>query len=109
MTTRIFDRETILDLTVNFIPLAIILFFVVGYAVVNPFGWDPLASGLQFALLVVPFALLAVLTYLSGKAISQAEDERPVYLPGQATVSGAEPIEERESEGAIEGDAGGES
>ncbi|MFB6123730.1 MAG: DUF6684 family protein [Haloferacaceae archaeon] len=109
MTTRIFDRDTVLDLTVNFIPLAIMLFFLVGFAVVNPFGWDPLTSGLQFALLVVPFVLLAILTYLSGKAISLAEQERPVYLPGQATVSGAEPMEEHESDGAIEGETAAES
>jgi energy-coupling factor transporter transmembrane protein EcfT len=105
MTTRIFDRDTILDLTVNFIPLAIILFFVVGFVVVNPFGWDPLASSLQFALLVTPFVLLAILTYLSGKAISLAEKEREVYMPGQATVEGAEPLEEHGAEAALEGDA----
>jgi hypothetical protein len=93
MATRIFDRDTLLDLTVNFIPLFIILFFVVGFVLVNPFGFDPMASGLQMALLVAPFVFLALLTYLSGKAIAGDEKRFSVYLPGQATVEGAEPIE----------------
>jgi membrane protein implicated in regulation of membrane protease activity len=62
-------------LTVNVIPLGIMLFFIVAFAVVNPFGWDNLISTLQFAIVIVTFALLAVLTYYAGKAISNAEAE----------------------------------
>jgi hypothetical protein len=113
MESRIFDRETLLDLTVNVIPLAIIAFFIVGFAIFNPFGYDPLASGIQFGLLVAPFAALAVLTYLSGKAIASAERSGAVYIPGQATVEGEQPIEvhgagpgaEGELVGVEEGDA----
>jgi hypothetical protein len=117
MANEIFDRETILDLTVNLIPLFIILFFVVAFAVFNPFGVDPLASGLQYGLLVAPFVLLAILTYLSGKAIAGDEKRSAVFLPGQATVQGARPLHELEEEAeadayvgggtpALEGDAG---
>jgi hypothetical protein len=98
MSTKVFDRDTLLDLTVNFIPLFIILFFIVGYAVYNPFGVSLVPSVLQYALLIVPFVLLAILTYLSGKAIATAEKTSTVYLPGGASVDGAEPIEEREEE-----------
>lgn len=98
MATRIFDRETLLDLTVNFIPLGIMAFFIVAFAVFNPFGFDPLASGLQFALIVAPLVLLAVLTYISGHAIAGAEKTGTVYLPGQATVTGAKPLHEHEHE-----------
>ncbi|WP_336022366.1 DUF6684 family protein [Halobellus salinisoli] len=114
MANKIFDRDTLLDLTVNVVPLFIIAFFVVAFAVVTPFGIDPLASAIQFGLLVVPFVMLAVLTYFSGKAIAGAELRDEVYLPGQAGVRGAEPLEESEgaatelddeSPSAVEGDA----
>jgi hypothetical protein len=98
MATKVFDRDTLLDLTVNFIPLFIILFFVVVFAVINPWGFDPLGSGLQYALLIAPFVALAVLTYLSGKAIAGAEKSGKVFLPGQANVAGAKTLEEREAE-----------
>ena len=98
MANRIFDKDTLLDLTVNIIPLFIILFFVVVFAVINPWGFDPLGSGLQYAVLIAPFVALAVLTYLSGKAIAGAEKSTEVFLPGQANVAGAKTLEEREAE-----------
>ncbi|MFC7204209.1 DUF6684 family protein [Haloferax namakaokahaiae] len=113
MANKTFDKDTMLDLVVNMVPLAIILFFVVAFAVVNPFGFESLPSGLQFALLIVPFVALAVLTYLSGKAIAGAEKTGTVYPPGAATVPGIEPLHEEESEleepkdesaSAVEGD-----
>jgi energy-coupling factor transporter transmembrane protein EcfT len=75
MLPSTFDRETLLDLTVNIIPLGIVLFFVLAFALVNPFGWDGVFSTIQFALLVIPAILLTVLTYYAGKAISTAEEE----------------------------------
>lgn len=95
----IFDRETLLDLVVNGVPLFIMLFFIVAFAVVNPFGFDPLASGLQFALIVVPFVALAILTYLSARAIAgdEARTER-LLPPGQATVPEVEADGEHGSE-----------
>ncbi len=76
-----FERETLLDLTVNVIPLVIMLFFVVAFAVLPVFGVDPVFSGLQFALLIVPFALLAILTYYAGRAIENAENEAAEERP----------------------------
>lgn len=76
-TDRIFDRETLLDLTVNFIPLGIILFFLVLFPLynyfVNPFGTDIVATTLMIGLHVVPFVALAILTYFAGKVITEAE------------------------------------
>ncbi|MFB6251021.1 MAG: DUF6684 family protein [Halobellus sp.] len=94
MANKIFDRDTLLDLTVNIIPLFIIGFFVVAFVVLTPFGIEPLASAIQFGLLAVPFVLLAVLTYFAGRAVAGAEKSSDVYLPGQASVRGAEPLEE---------------
>lgn len=68
-----FERETVLDLTVNVIPLGIILFFVVAFGVVPAFGVDPVMTTLQYSLLIVPFLGLAVLTYFAGKAVENAE------------------------------------
>lgn len=96
MATKVFDREMFLDLVVNFIPLFILFFFIVGYAVYNPFGVDSVFRTLQYALIVTPFVLLGVLTYLSAKAIGASERDSAVYLPGGATVDGAEPIEDHE-------------
>ena len=72
-TERIFDRETLLDLTVNFIPLGIILFFIVLFLVFRPFGTDLVATVISMGLLVIPFAALAILTYFAGKVITEAE------------------------------------
>lgn len=97
MANEIFDRETLLDLTVNMIPLFIIAFFVVAFAVFPLFGRGPLlASAVQFGLLLVPFVFLAVLTYLSGKAIAGDEQRSTVFLQGQATLD--EPTELHEYE-----------
>ena len=105
--TEIFDRETILDLVVNIIPLFIILFFTVAFLLFNPFGIEPLASGIQFGLLIAPFVLLAILTYISGKAIAGAEKNFTVYLPGQATVTGAEPLHGEDESSDPELESGG--
>jgi len=69
-----FDKDTLLDLTVNVIPLGIILFFIGAFALVPAFGVDPVFTTLQFALMVSMFLLLAVLTYYAGKAIEGAEE-----------------------------------
>lgn len=73
MTTKVFDRETLLDLTVNVIPLGILVFFIAAFAVVSPWGFDSVISGLQFAIVGTTAILLTLLTYYAGKAISSAE------------------------------------
>jgi len=75
MAEKAFDRETLLDLTVNVIPLGILLFFIAAFAVFTPWGFDPLISGLQFAIVGVTAVLLTILTYYAGKAVSTAENE----------------------------------
>jgi F0F1-type ATP synthase membrane subunit b/b' len=70
-----FEKETLLDLTVNMIPLGILLFFIAAFAVVPAFGVDPVFSTMQFALVGSMFVLLAVLSYYTGKAIEGAEEQ----------------------------------
>lgn len=97
METKIFDRETMLDLVVNFIPLGIILFFITVFVVVSPWGFEVRPSGVMLGLMIVPFVALAVLTYLSAKAIAGDEKTKPVYAQGQAGLDGATPKHHEEA------------
>lgn len=90
MSDRTFDHETLLDLSVNVIPLGIIAFFFVLYAVVVPFPNDALIITVQMSILLLTGIGLAILTYFSGKAIADAEtDEQipPGYSPRDAEVA----------------------
>jgi hypothetical protein len=73
MDSSVFDRETLLDLSVNIIPLGIITFFAILFVVAPSFEFDPFIVALQMGLLIVPFLALALVTYYSGRAV--AEDE----------------------------------
>jgi hypothetical protein len=75
MSPQTFDRETWLDLTVNIIPLGILAFFFVAFLAVQPWGSDSVLSAIQFSLIAVPLVLLAVVTYYTGRAIFNAEQE----------------------------------
>jgi len=69
-------EDTLLDLTVNFIPLGILAFFDALFWVFNPWGWDLWFVFWAHVLTVVPFVLLTVLTFASGRVIQR--DERRV-------------------------------
>jgi hypothetical protein len=73
MSDRLFDRETLLDISVNVIPLGIILFFVVTYAFVGDYPSDPVVSLVQMSIMGLTAIGLLVLTYYSGRAIASAE------------------------------------
>ncbi|QSG08348.1 DUF6684 family protein [Halapricum desulfuricans] len=81
MSGRIFDRDTLLDLTVNVIPLAMLAFFLVAFLVYapGPFAFDPVLSTIQLSIVFTTFFLLAVLTYYAGKAIAGAEKSHGVH------------------------------
>ena len=96
MERELFDRDTLLDLVVNFIPLGIILFFVGVYLLRQPWGFDLGISGIMLALLIVPFLALGVLTYVSAVAIAGDEQDKPVYAQGQAGLEGATPLHDDE-------------
>ncbi|MEZ3115871.1 DUF6684 family protein [Halobaculum sp. MBLA0147] len=103
-----FDRDTLLDLLVNVIPLVIIAFFVGAFALFDPFQGDSLGRAIQLLLLLAPFVALAVLTYVSGKAIAGDEKRAEVYHQGQATLPDAEPKHGHEDELEAEQTAEGE-
>lgn len=74
MSERTFDRETILDLTVNIVPLGIIVFFIIVFLVAEPWEFDPFIMLVSMGLLVIPFFALALLTFVSGRAIEGDEE-----------------------------------
>ena len=101
-----FEKETLLDLTVNVIPLGIILFFIATFAVVSPFGIDPVFSGLQFSLMISMFLLLTVLTYYAGRAVEGAEeasDHSAMEEPTTGTLAESDDDEAAELDGDDEG------
>jgi hypothetical protein len=101
-----FDRDTLLDLTVNAIPLGIMLFFIAVFLLVNPFGSDPVGTVIQISIVAVTFVALFILTYVSGKAISRSEQE--LEEKGIAGVSESVGAEDTEAETvAGELDSGG--
>lgn len=69
------NRETLLDLSVNLIPLGMLFVFVALLLVDSKWGYDGWAMGVSVVLHVVPFAFLALVTYLSGAVIQQEEEQ----------------------------------
>lgn len=76
MAASVFDRDTILDLTVNVVPLVILGFFFAVFIPLNPWGGGfTLERGLQFVLVGWMFLGLTILTYYAAKAIEGGDDE----------------------------------
>ncbi|GAA0252582.1 DUF6684 family protein [Haladaptatus pallidirubidus] len=69
MAERVFDRETLLDTTVNVVPLGIMAFFFVLFLTFAPWGGSSLVGLISLGLVIVPFIGLALLTYLTARAI----------------------------------------
>lgn len=94
MAPSVFDRETLLDLLVNVIPLGILIFFIALFVFDNPFGGNPIYTYLQFGIVVVTFGLLLVLTYFSARAVATDEQrtEGTIWeeLPPGGVPTGAE-------------------
>ena len=76
MNSAVFDKDTILDLTVNIVPLFILAFFIVAYFAVNPWGMDDiLVAAISHGILLFTFLSLAVLTYVAATYIEGDEAE----------------------------------
>lgn len=71
MADSVFDRETLLDVSVNVVPMVIILFFAAFLLLFSPFPDDPFAQVVAIGLHVVPFVLLGLLTYVSATVIEK--------------------------------------
>jgi uncharacterized membrane protein len=103
MVSSPFDRETLLDLTVNAVPLGILIFFVVLFGAFNPFGFNSVISTLQFGIVIISAILLLVLTYYSGLAVQNAEHREAAEGEGHA-ADAADAADASEAEAADGGD-----
>lgn len=81
-----FTRETLLDLTVNFIPIGILLVLDLLFLVFNPWGWDPWYAFWMHFLTLFPLAVLLLLTYVSGRVI-QRDEQRVEEGQDQTTAA----------------------
>ena len=69
---RSFDRHELIDMTVNAVPVAILLVFAVVFTLYSPWSGVGLATALQFLLLLVPVVCLAYVTFRSGLLVTSA-------------------------------------
>lgn len=66
MSHPVFNRETLLDISVNIIPLVILLFFSVFLLLFSPWPQNAFIETIALGLHIVPFVLLAILTYVAA-------------------------------------------
>ncbi len=69
------DKDTLLDLVVNIIPIGILGFFSLLFIAFNPWGWDPFPILITHFLTLFPLAILVVVTYVAGRVIQRDETE----------------------------------
>lgn len=69
------DRETLLDLSVNLIPLGMLFLFVLLFLVYSPWQGGGFELGISIALTLIPFLFLALITYVSGAVIQKEEEQ----------------------------------
>lgn len=71
------SRRSIRDLSANLVPLAILLFFGIWFALDAPWGWDLPSLLVFYGLVGHLFVLLAVLTYVLARRIQTIEGHDP--------------------------------
>jgi len=98
MAEKVFDRETVLDLTVNVIPLALLAFFFLVFIVVNPFGGGFVIMAIQLSIVGLMFVGLAAITYYSGAAVSKAESAAEAAATAEGSDEGADEAAESPDE-----------
>lgn len=73
MRDSVWNTDTLLNISVNLIPLFIIGFFVVAFLVFDPWGGPALGKYLQIAILIVTGLGLALLTHQAAVRIESDE------------------------------------
>jgi len=73
----VWTRDTLLDVTVNVVPLVVLALFTVLFLVANPWGFSPpVIPAFMLAVLAAAFGSLVVVTYAGARAIARAEQRR---------------------------------
>ncbi|MFC7081784.1 DUF6684 family protein [Halorussus caseinilyticus] len=66
MPHPVFNRETLLDISVNIVPLFILAFFIAVLLLTSPWPSSLFVTAIALGLHLVPLILLAVLTYVAA-------------------------------------------
>ena len=67
MPHSVWNRETLLDITVNVVPLFILGFFIALFLLTSPWGSQPFYEAISIGLTLIPLVLLGLLTYIAAK------------------------------------------
>ncbi|MFW6436387.1 MAG: DUF6684 family protein [Halococcoides sp.] len=74
--SRTFDRQVILDITVNLVPMAVLLGFVAMIALLDPWTDLGLVGAIQqYLLILIPLLALAWVTKIAVEAIDRSGGE----------------------------------
>ena len=74
-------RRMLFDVSVNVVPIGILVFFVGLFLTYGSYPADPLVTVIQVALVLVPAFVVVVVTYYTVKAVSRAEREGDAVVP----------------------------
>ena len=66
MPHSVWNRETILDITVNLVPIFILAFFIVLFLVFSPWAPSTFYQAISIGLMIVPLVVLGLLTYVAA-------------------------------------------
>jgi len=70
MTRKTWDKETWLDVSVNLVPIAVMVVFIALFLVFAPWGIDGTPASLtQFGLILAMILILGYLTYAVGERL----------------------------------------
>lgn len=65
------SRETVIDVSINAVPVLILAYFTVLHGLGSPWGFRPLAVFFTYALTLFPLVVLVVATYYVARAIER--------------------------------------
>lgn len=70
------SRRSLRDISGNLVPLVILAFFALWFALDSTWGWDPLAILLVYGLLCALGVTLFVVTYLTALVFQATDPDR---------------------------------
>lgn len=62
----VFDRETLLDITVNIVPMFILAFFLLLFLFFSPWPENTFMAIIGLGLTIIPLVLLGLLTWIAA-------------------------------------------
>lgn len=90
---RLLTRESLGDVLVNLVPLAMLGAFVATFLVAGPYPRAPVETTVQLSLVAIPGVVLVVVTYYALRAVEAAErdadgdgERSPGYVDSDAAT-----------------------